>query len=130
MPVSGKSDHRSIASPESIFSLPLCAGLNSKKSAFLRTARQMLLRHSEPRRRYKRVDKSGPPKAQLVGQLQGSSTSRSKRPSGLKQATHAPPATRQFQSRPSASRQEPSGAPRSIGAAKIRLLESAPTLKS
>src|ERR1700722_19394467 len=38
---------------ESIFSLPLCAGLNSKKSAFLRTVRQMLLCHGEPRRRYK-----------------------------------------------------------------------------
>ena len=43
------------------------------------------------------VSRFSPPKAQLVGQLQGSSTSRSSVPSGAIRTTQLPPATRQFQ---------------------------------
>ncbi len=60
----------------------------------------------------KSVRRSSPPNAQLVGQVQGRSMTRSTVPSGRMRMTQAPPTTRQFQRAPSASRAEPSGRPR------------------
>src|SRR5437879_12269493 len=77
-----------------------------------------------------RVSKLGPPKAQLVGQLQGSSTIRSSLPSGAIRARQLPPTTRQFQTWPSASMQEPSGRPRSKPAKKGRASPNRPDFLS
>jgi len=60
-----------------------------------------------------KIARSGPPKVQLVGQVQGRSTTRSIFPSGNVRVRQAPPATRAVQMKPSASRAEPSGTPRS-----------------
>ncbi|TPN37075.1 response regulator transcription factor [Mesorhizobium sp. B2-3-3] len=76
------------------------------------------------------VSRLEPPKAQLVGQLQGSSTIRSSSPSGAMRARQLPPTTRQFQMWLSASMQEPSGRPRSKPVKKGRALSSRPVFLS
>lgn len=63
--------------------------------------------------------RSGPPRQQPVGQVQGSSTTASIVPSGAVQVRQAPPATRAVRSLPSASRQDPSGRPRANPCCRI-----------